>query len=62
MERKKESRQIPKISSTTIDPDVLARINEKIARAHEQNEKPYVYHGPKTSSGTATVKYSIITR
>ena len=29
----------PKILSTTIDADVLARINEKIAKAHEQNKK-----------------------
>jgi hypothetical protein len=30
-----------------IDPDILARINAKIARAHEQNEKPYVFQRPK---------------
>jgi hypothetical protein len=46
MKPKKTSKPVPKITSTTIDADVLARINAKIAKAHEQTDSPYVYKRP----------------
>ena len=38
----------PKPFTVKIDADVLARINAKIAKAHEQTDSPYVYQRPKT--------------
>jgi hypothetical protein len=35
-----------------IDADVMARINAKIAKAHEQTESPYVFHKSKPPAGT----------
>lgn len=36
MKPKKTSKPIPRVTSTTIDADTLARINDKVAKAHEQ--------------------------
>ncbi len=46
MKRIKKSKPKAEPVIPAIDADVLARINEKIAKAHEQNERPYVYHKP----------------
>jgi hypothetical protein len=63
MKHKNLSKPIPPITSTTIDADVLARINDKVAKAHEQNENPYVYHGPRTAaSGPPDSTYSVTSR
>lgn len=46
---KKTNKSKPKAKPFTvkIDADVLARINAKIAKAHEQTDSPYVYKRPK---------------
>jgi hypothetical protein len=45
-----------------IDADVLARINDKIANAHKENDRPADPHRPRKVGGTATTKYSIADR
>jgi hypothetical protein len=46
-QKKTEKTEETETVMPAIDPDVMARINAKIARAHEQNETPYVYHKQK---------------
>jgi len=38
------------------DAGIFARINAAIARAHEQNEKPYVYQRPKKAAPKTELK------
>lgn len=47
MALKKISKPKPVITSTTIDADVLARINAKIAKAHELIDAPVMSKKPK---------------
>ena len=59
MKQNKLPKQIPRITSTTIDSAMFpARINEKIAKAHEQNEKSHMYRNYKKGADIPTFRYS----
>ena len=64
MKQNKLPKEIPKITSTTIDAAVLARINEKVAIAHEQNrnQKQFLYRKYKTKAETSTLRVSNLDR
>lgn len=62
MKHKNLSKPMPKVTSTTIDADVLARINDKVAKAHRENERLNDYKKPKIVAGALTTPYSIIDR
>jgi hypothetical protein len=47
MKQAKKSKPKEEPFTVKIDPGVLARINAKIAKAHEQTDSPYVYKRPK---------------
>jgi len=60
MERKKTSKPAAEITDTGINSEILARINAKIAQAHEDNQKALFYQKKRKTGGTSSSHYSII--
>ena len=60
MERRRIRKPMRKITTTRIDSDVLARINDRVARAHEEYEKPFLFKKPKKGAYVPVFNYSIL--
>ena len=59
MKHVKFPKPIPRVTSRTIDAEVLERINAKIAQALEYTDKAIFYQKKKHTGGTASSHYSI---